>query len=93
MACVDSLDSGTIVAAEEEGLAVAGHHRAGAVPGGDEWDADGVRVAADRSDPLCRAVSHSDEYTNSDANADEYSDSDTMAPSFWSDTYPGTFTN
>jgi hypothetical protein len=33
---------GTIVAAEEEGLAVAGHHRAGAVPGGDEWGGDRV---------------------------------------------------
>jgi hypothetical protein len=42
LACIDSLGSGTIVAAEEEGLAVAGHHRAGAVLGGSERAAGGV---------------------------------------------------
>jgi hypothetical protein len=64
---------------------VAGHHRAGAVPGGDEWDVDGVWGAADGgANAMCRAAdsdawsanasAHSNVIADSNAVADEYAD-------------------
>jgi hypothetical protein len=83
-ACPHAAGGGTIVEEAEETAWGSGWACAGAVPGGDEWDVDGVWGAADGgANAMCRAAdsdawsasasAHSNVIADSNAVADECS--------------------